>query len=220
MQASQSLIKILLINDHSMMRHGLSSLLGKEQDFIVEGEADSAETALQMLENIQVDVALVDLSRQDLAGPNCVRVLQEVYPKLAILAVSHKHQNNYITAMIRAGAKGILFTQSDSESLLLGIRALAGGAMYFSAEIRPSIEDVFQGNISKKSPPGQTAIDLTPREAEVLQLIIQERTTAEIASELSISTRTVDTHRRNLILKTGVRNTAGLVRFSLENNLY
>ncbi|MEO0473027.1 MAG: LuxR C-terminal-related transcriptional regulator, partial [Bacteroidota bacterium] len=104
--------------------------------------------------------------------------------------------------------------------LRLGIRAIAKQGMYFSSEIRPAVEAFFVKSNGAISSFIQSDIDLTPREAEVLQLIIQEKTTAEIAIELSISTRTVDTHRRNLILKTGVRNTAGLVRFSMENNLY
>ncbi|MEO0468515.1 MAG: response regulator transcription factor, partial [Bacteroidota bacterium] len=119
MQTSQNHIHILLIDDHKMMRSGLSSLLEKETDFSIIGAAESEEQAVKILEKQDADVALINLSRQDSATSNCVRVVRDFFPEMAILVITDRNQKDYFRTMIRAGANGIVFSQSDPDSLRL-----------------------------------------------------------------------------------------------------
>jgi DNA-binding NarL/FixJ family response regulator len=153
-------------------------------------------------------------------GIDCTHEITKIYPQIKVLALTMLDESEHIKNMLGAGAKGYILKNSGKEELVQAIKSVMAGQNYFSNEVKDMI---MMEMVKKKSTPGKIIgekVPLTPRELDVLELILKEFTNQEIADKLFISVRTVDAHRRNLLEKTGARNTAGLVRFALENHLF
>lgn len=213
-------IKILLVDDHQIVRDGIKSLLSDVQDCKFVGEAENGVDAIKKTEELLPDLIILDINMPVMDGITCAKVITGKHPEIKILALTMLNEQEYIKNMIAAGALGYILKNSGKEELVKAIHAVIEGKNYFSNDVKDAI---FMQMIGKKSSFGKIIgepIPLTRRELDVLRLIVEEYTNQEIADKLFISVRTVDAHRRNLLEKTGARNTAGLVKFAIERNLF
>ncbi len=211
-------IKIIIVDDHKMFRDGIRALLEKEKNIEVVADAKDANELIGILKSLTPDVILMDIDMGETNGIDATVEVKKSYPDINILALSMHGEHNYILKMLEAGATGYILKNAGKEEMLTAIISVASGDSYFSREVSSRlIEYLNKPQINIKSTDKE--IPLTNREIEILKLIAQEYSNSEIAEELFISIRTVDTHRRNLIQKLGMKNTAGLVKFAIRKGL-
>lgn len=212
-------IKILIADDHKMFREGLTELLNKEHDLEVIGDTESKAEIHELMQHLQVDVILMDVDMGDFNGIDLTMEIKTNYPDINILAVSMHGDKSYIVKMLEAGAKGYILKNAGKQEMVNAIHTVANGNTYFSNQVSAKlIEHITDPRASIKNKTQDTP--LTDREIEVLKLIADEYSNAEIAEKLFISIRTVDTHRRNLLDKLAVKNTAGLVKYAIQKGFY
>lgn len=212
-------INIIITDDHEIVRDGIIAMLEDYEHIEVVGEAENGKKVVSLIEDHQgneIDLIIMDLNMNEMGGIEATRQIKKRFPEIKILALTMMKDEEKIREMIEAGASGYIFKNSGVEELVEAIEKVVNGELYFSDEAVYSIitrkrEDKDKGEAGEA--------DLTERELEVLELICKEFTNAEIAEKLYISVRTVDAHRRNLLQKTGARNTAGLVRYAMKHNL-
>jgi DNA-binding NarL/FixJ family response regulator len=213
-------INVLVVDDHKIVRDGILSLLQDEPDILVISQAENGKDALEKIPKVSPHLVLIDISMPVMNGIDCAREITKKYPEIKVLALTMLNELEHIKNMLSAGAMGYLLKNSGKEELVTAIKTVIAGQNYFSTEVKDMI---MMEMVKKKSSPGKIIgekVPLTSRELDVLELILKEFTNQEIAVKLFISVRTVDAHRRNLLEKTGARNTAGLVKFALENHLF
>lgn len=219
MTTSADSIKLLLVDDHKIVRDGIISLLQGEPRFLIIGEAENGIEALDKIETLSPDLVILDINMPIMNGLECARKVAEKFPEVKILTLTMLNELEHIKNMLDAGVGGYILKNSGRDELITAINTVMEGQNYFSEEVKNVI---MLEMVRKKTATGKIfgePIPLTPREIDVLQLIVDEFTNQEIGDKLFISVRTVDAHRRNLLEKTGSRNTAGLVKFALEHNL-
>lgn len=213
-------IKILIADDHKLYREGIKSLLGDEEGIDISIEVSSGLEVLEKLEKQPVDVILMDIDMPDMNGIEATRAVKERYPDTRILILSMYDNLEFILDVLKAGASGYLLKSSESLDLISAIKALALGSCYYSEKVSSKLCDYLnQVNKIPAPVPSDDKLNLTKRELEILELIGKEYTNQEIADELFISTNTVFTHRKNLMKKLNVRNTAGLIRCASKNGI-
>lgn len=205
------MIRTFIIDDHPLVLAGIQSLLADSSVVEISGTATDGYIALEALKNSDAEVALTDINLGDLNGIELCSMLKKAKPGLKILGLSTFKERSYITRMLEAGASGYLLKNSSREELEEGITAAWRGRMYMSAEVSA----VITSPAAKSSPLPM----LTAREKEVLELISEGLTNQEIASKLFVSPLTVDSHRKNLLTKFGVKNTAHMVKVAFEHRL-
>jgi len=213
-------MKILLVDDHKLIRDALKSYMEGDKEFEVVDEAENGQEALLLLKTIKVDVVMLDISMPVMDGIACAEEIKNLYPEINVLALSMMNDNQFIKQMLAAGALGYILKNSGEEEIKKALRAVYSGETYYSADVAETVmQNMIKGGIKRNN---KLVVDLplTSRESEVLHLIIKEYTNQEIADELFISPRTVDAHKRNLLEKTGAKNIAGLVLYAIEKNLF
>ena len=209
-------IKLLLVDDHKLMREGLAGLLAKK-GFEVIGEADTGHAAVKLARTLQPDVILMDISMPDLNGVEAARQIRDENPEINIIALSMYSDKRFIAKMLAAGAKAYLRKNCTSQELSLAIRTVAGGHMYLNTKIAGLlVEDFLKHTRDGRSP---DAPPLTIKESEVLQLIAEGKATKEIAAHLSISVKTAEKHRQNIMDKLGVHSIADLTKYALREGM-
>ncbi len=211
-------IKMLLVDDHEIVRDGLKTLIESQHGMDIVGEAENGEQALEICQNQDVDLIVMDVNMPEMDGIQATKVIKEKFPDIKILALTMSDNDVHIRKMIESGVSGYILKNAGRDELRKAIEALMNDQHYFSDTATQSVMMELVRNKGKSSMSGM--VQITDREMEVLELILKEHTNQEIAEKLFISVRTVDAHRRNLLQKTGARNTAGLVRYALENNLF
>jgi DNA-binding NarL/FixJ family response regulator len=210
-------IRILLADDHKIFRDGVRSILEKEQDLEVVDEASNGTEVLEKIEQRKVDVLVLDI---DIGTPNGIEITEKIskaHPEIKILILSMMGWHDFVIQALEKGAIGFLLKNTGKDEVLTAIRSVAKGDSYFSKEVSAIL--IEQLNKPASSRRKSADIPISPREIEVLKLIAEEYSNSEIAEKLFISIRTVDTHRRNLLEKLGVKNTAGLVKFAIRKGL-
>lgn len=210
-------IRILLADDHKIFRDGVRSILEKEQDLEVVDEASNGTEVLEKIEQQKVDVLVLDI---DIGTPNGIEITEKIsktHPETKILILSMMGLHDFVIHALEKGAIGFLLKNTGKDEVLTAIRSVAKGDSYFSKEVSAIL--IEQLNKPASSRRRRADIPISPRELEVLKLIAEEYSNSEIAEKLFISIRTVDTHRRNLLEKLGVKNTAGLVKFAIQKGL-
>lgn len=211
------MIKILLADDHQVFRDGIASILEDIEDMSLIAQAKDGREVLDQLQEHQPDLILMDITMGDTSGIDTTRLVKEKYPAINILVLSMHAEKEYILKVLEAGATGYLLKDAGTAEMLTAVRTVAKGNTYYSQSVSSVIiQHLTNPQQSKKEKKG---IPLTKRELEVLRLIAEEYTNPEIAKELFISIRTVDTHRRNLLEKLQVKNTAGLVKYAMKNGI-
>jgi DNA-binding NarL/FixJ family response regulator len=210
--------RILIADDHQMFRAGIVNLLIKEADFEIAGEAAEGMDAVRLASELNPDVVLMDIDLPVLDGINATGRIVEKNPEAKILVLTSFENEDYILQMLKAGAKGYILKDSPFEDLVLAIKTISKGSSYFAKEISAKLLARLhqtEPDYALKEPPKKNYV--TTREREVLKYVASELTNKEIAAKLFISPRTVETHRRNLIQKLKVKNTAGLVKYYIEH---
>jgi len=206
-------IRVLLADDHAIVREGLRALLAREADMQVVAEAGDGREALRLARETRPDVAAMDLSMPLLNGLEAARQMAswEAGPR-SILLTMHAEER-YVLEALRAGARGYVLKKQAAADLIRAIREVAGGSVYLS----PGVSAVVADAIRSPAPlPGER---LTPREREVLQLVAEGKTTKEISSILGVSVKTADTHRTSLMQKLDIHDIAGLTRYAIRQGL-
>ena len=206
-------IDILICDDHRLMIDGIRMMLEGESDMHYVGYALNGQEALEFLANQKVDVILMDINMPVLNGAEATKMITKKYPDVSVIGLSMLNDLEMIRLMASSGAKGYLLKNSPREEVIDAIRQVVSGELYYDQKVFLSERSSLRKPIDSILP------KLTKREKQVLELIITEHTSQEIAEKLFIGLGTVDTHRRNMISKLGVRNTAGLVRIAVEYKL-
>ncbi len=207
--------RVLLVDDHVVVRQGLKALFADETDIEVIGEASNGREALEFLENWEPDVVLMDISMPGLNGIEATRQIQQRHPGVKVVVLSMHANEEYVFQVLQAGASGYVLKQSDSLEVLSAIRAAVTGGSFLSPPIsRTVIEDYLLRAQARGR--GSDAEILTSREREVLQLLAEGKSNRDIADELSISIKTVETHRTNMMTKLGLSSKTELVKYALR----
>ena len=211
-------IKILLADDHPIVRNGISASLQSIDQFEIVGEAENGLEAVEMTTDLRPDVVIVDISMPEMCGISATKAIREKNPKTKVLVLTMHDEEQYMVQMLAAGANGYLAKNSSKDELVSAIHAICSNDVFYSPLIS---EDIIQRYIDalESQQDEEDDIPLTNREKEILELISESLTTKEISAKLFISHRTVDTHRTNLMRKLNIRNTAGLVRFAIQKGL-
>ena len=214
---SDTAVRVIIADDHAMVREGIKSVL-ERAGFEVVGEASSGTEVLPLAERVQPDVAVLDISMPGETGLQAAAKLRQALPHIRVLILSMYDNSEYGLESVRAGAHGYLLKDGAAQELANAIRAVRDGEAYFSPAVAARLSAAVRGDIEREQ--RRTNLDLlTGREREVLAGIAKGLTNKEIASELGISHRTVETHRESLMKKLGIRTVAGLTKFSLEAGL-
>ncbi|WP_294966187.1 response regulator transcription factor [uncultured Flavobacterium sp.] len=208
-------IKLLIADDHTMFLQGIISLLEQEPNITVVDKALNGAEALEIVKKGVVDFIILDISMPEMDGIQLSKILKKQYPNIKILIVSTHSNVMIVSRLIRIGVNGYLLKNAEKEELLKAINTIASGENYFAEEV----EEKHFINNSKIEKQISNLTELSSREKEILVLIAQEYNTAEIAEKTFISLNTVNTHRRNLLSKLNAKNTAGLVKYAVENGL-
>ncbi|WP_109298808.1 response regulator transcription factor [Aquimarina sp. AU474] len=211
-------IKLGLVDDHHLFREGIKSILKKISDFSLVLEAVSGNDLLKKLNVITPDVILLDLEMEDMNGVDATLKLKEEYPDIKIIILTMHKEERMTSYLMEIGANGYLLKDTNQQELEEAIRSVCEKGIYFNPFVS---EAVLKGlkNKSQKPPSIGKNYQLTSRELEVMELIAKEFTTGEIAEQLFLSTRTVEGHRKNLISKLGVKNTAGLIMKAVKDKI-
>jgi two-component system response regulator NreC len=210
------IIRVLVADDHTILRDGLVALLNASEDCRVVGEAADGITAVELALRTEPDVIVCDISMPKLNGIEVVRRLSKELEKTRILVLTMHAEEEYVLHVVRAGASGFLLKDSASSELLTAVRALAAGRGYFGTHASRVLAQQVQQPQSRIEDPYR---DLTQREREVFHLIVEGMTTKEIARQLDISTKTAENHRFRAMDKLDVRNTAELIRYAVKHGL-
>ena len=210
--------KILLVDDHHVLRDGVRSYLEHFPELEVVGEASSGQESLKFLEEQQVDLVVLDLNMEEMDGISCAREIVKKHPQTAVLMLTMTSESQYVRESIKVGARGYLLKSCEKGDIGKAILEITEGGTYYSPEVQ-TVADNYKEVGRRVSTKNIYEIPLTNREKSVLELIIKEQSNKEIAEELNISHRTVEVHKRNLIEKTGSKNIAGLIVYAARNNL-
>lgn len=213
-------VKILIVDDHPMIRLGIRSILNNVEHLNVADEASNGREALEKLDKEAFDLVIMDIKMPEMSGIEATEEIVKRHPKTKVLAISMFDEQRYIVKMLQAGALGYVLKNTGKNEMVNAINSIMDGESYFSQEVSTIMMSQFmnRGNAPSVSE-AKNDVALTKRETEIIRMIAEELTNAEIAERLGISSRTVDTHRRNLLQKLDVKNTAGLVKFAIQNNL-
>lgn len=204
--------KILIVDDHTMFINGLRLLLSAMPGFEVSGVASNGLQALEHLSRNDTDIILMDVNMPLLNGYQTTFRVREKHPGVRIIILSMLADELSVTKLLEAGAHGYLFKNADEEELYEALTTVLEDKIYITKEIRDKI------SLSRKSaPPGGEAVKLSSREIDIARLIMEGMTNAEIADKLFLSFRTVETHRKNILAKLHLKNTASLVRYLIDN---
>lgn len=212
----ESEYKILLVDDHQMLIDGIKSLLRKERQFVIAAEALNAESAICVLEHMPIDIVITDISMPGMSGVDLTRHIKMHFPDVKVLVLSMYNDREVVSEIIMAEADGYILKNTGKQELIQALSQIADNGTFFSNEV----VNIMMENTTQLPVATQAQLDmLSEREKEVLSLICLELSSEQIAEKLFISKRTVDTHRKNIIDKTGIRTLVGLIKFALRNKL-
>src|SRR5258706_6216320 len=206
------MIRVFIVDDHPVVIEGIHSLLQNEKDIEWVGQAMNAQSCLGFFVNNTANIILMDISLPDMDGVELCAQMKEKYPRIFILGLSTFNQGLYIKKMMENGASGYILKNSSKEELIKAIHTVNEGGIFFSGEAGQALQEY------QKSSMPELAV-LTPREKEILGLIAEGYTNPQIAEKIFLSQFTVDSHRKNLLAKLNVKNTASLIRLAVERKL-
>lgn len=214
MKSAPSKHRILLVDDHPIMRHGLAQLIKLEPGLDVCGQAGSASEGLKAIESLEPDLAIIDLTLPDKSGLELVKDVHAMFPATQCIVLSMHDENLYAERVLKAGARGYIMKETAAENLVNAIQRVLSGSIYVSDSMASKMLEQVTGQRGKS---GSTGVDqLSDRELEVLQLIGSGTPTKNIADKLNISTRTVEAHRAHIKEKLGLTDGPALVRYAVQ----
>lgn len=210
-------IKIILADDHVVMRQGLRTLLEKKPNIEVVGEADEGRAVVKLAGELEPDVVIMDVAMPDLNGIDATRQILSECPKTKIIALSMHSEKQYISGMLMAGASGYLLKNSTIEELVKAIETAVAGRIYLSSSLMDMVVEDYAKRLSQVNE--SVFSKLTTREREILQLIAEGKTAKEIANVLNVSISTINTHRQQIMRKLNIKNAVELTRFALREGI-
>lgn len=209
--------KILIADDHQIVREGLISLINKQQNMEIIGEAEDGRNAVKLVKELKPDVVVMDISMPDLNGIEATKQILAENPDVKIIGLSIHSDRRFITRMLTAGAKGYLLKDCAFDELALAINSVQQDKFYLSPQITGVVvENILQSETSQESP---KLLLLSSREREVLQMLAEGKSTKQIANDLHLSVKTIETHRQNVMNKLEIRNIATLIKFAIREGL-
>lgn len=214
-------IKVLLVDDHQIVRDGIKSILTDEQDILLTGSVSNAKEALAFIETNLPDVIIADLSMPNISGIELTEIITAKFASVKVLILSMFNNEEYIVKAIQAGAKGYLPKQdSTTEILLEAIRTIHNGDDFFSPSISKIVMKSFVNNLKgSKSNKTSEKIQLTSREKEILKLYVEGFTNTEISDKLNLSIHTVKTHKNNIMQKYNFKSTVEMIKYAIKNKI-
>ena len=212
-------IRVLLVDDHTVVRQGLRRILESDGDIDVVGEASSGRIAVRTVPQLRPDVVVMDLALPELNGVEATRQIVKQTEGIGVLILSMHADQTFVRESLHAGAKGFVLKDADPGDLLHGVKAVNRGESFFSPAVSRVMLDEYVDGGAQVSEADLKLTGLTDREREVLQLITEGKSSKEVASLMDVSIHTVDSHRKHLMEKLGVHNTAQLVRFAVQTRL-
>jgi len=223
MAQNNKTINILLADDHHLVRDGIKSLLEKYNEFNVVGEGADGTAIIRILETTEkrVDLILTDINMPNMSGLELSEKIASQYSSVKVLMLSMLDHEKYVSQALQAGAKGYLLKSVNEEELIFAIKQVMSNSFYVCSELTHQLlsKSLFRASGIKSKTNSGVKVDFTTREIEILELIAEGYTNLEIADRLFTSKRTVEGHRLQMITKTGVRNTAALVKFCITNGV-
>lgn len=208
-------IRILLVDDHQMFLDGIKTLLSKEKNLQIVAEAVTGEEALDILTNLPIDLVVTDISMPVMSGTELTKRIKKEYPHIKVLVLTMYNDREIIHEIVMTEAEGYILKNSDRKELINAINRITDHGTYYSNEVI----SIMTENFIKKEKIRDKTQELSSREKEIISLICQELTSAEIADKLFLSPLTVETHRRNILRKTNCKTLVGLIKFAFENKL-
>lgn len=210
-------IKVLLADDHKIVRDGLRTLLEKHADIAVLGEAEDGREALQLAGKLSPDVVVMDIAMPELNGIEATRQILSEHPSIKIVALSMHSDKRFVSEMLKAGASAYLLKDCAFEELIAAIRTIMKGKIYLS----PGIAGVVLADYIRSDRKSEPSVfsQLSDREREVLQLMTEGKTTKEVAAQLNVSIKTVETHRTNIMTKLDIHSIAELTKYAIREGL-
>ena len=209
-------IRILLADDHNIIREGLRSLLDEQPDMEVVAQAENGHSAVYMVREMLPDIAIMDVTMPDLNGIEATQKIVSECPNVKVIALSMHSDTLYVTEMLKSGASGYLLKDCAFEELEHAILAVTKGQIYLSPRIAGTVMKDYLVHVSEDDDSGD---ELSAREREVLQLIVEGKKTKQIAETLNVSVKTVETHRRQIMKKLNIHSIAELTKYALREGL-
>jgi two-component system, NarL family, response regulator NreC len=210
-------IRIVLADDHAIVRQGLSGAIQQEDDIEVVGQTSRGGDAVELVRTLGPDILITDISMPDLNGVEATRRIIDESPEMKVIALSMHSSRQFVIEMFRAGARGYLLKDCDYDELVAAIRAVAAGRIYVSPSIGDVIVEDLLGGAAVGAPSASSV--LTQREREVLQLMAEGKTTRQIALQLHIRPKTVEAHRLRIMNKLDIDNVAQLTKYAIQEGL-
>lgn len=210
-------IRILLADDHPLVRSGLMKLLEPFKEFVVVGEAEDGEEAVALAKKLAPDLVIIDLSMPRLNGIEATKLIQKVSPASRVLVLTMHENEEYVYQIFKSGAGGYLLKNTGREELATAIRAVSKGGKFFSPRVSEIMVQAYVKKAeAREERESKDELPLTKRELEILELVAEGLNNQQMAERLFISTRTVETHRMNIMQKLDIHDAANLVRFAIN----
>lgn len=212
------MIRVLLVDDHELMREGLRAILEREKDVEVVGEASSGRAAVELARTLEPDVVVMDVAMKDSNGIEATRQLRSAHPGVKVIALSSHSDSRYVNAMLDAGACGYVLKANAYDDLRRALVAAQQGKSYLCPDVTQSVVGASL-RTGERGPAPRQVTSLSPREREVLQLLAEGLSSPEIGKRLYIATTTVESHRRNVMRKLGMHSVADLTKYAIREGL-
>jgi len=210
-------IKIILADDHKVLREGLKSLLNQEKDIQVIGEADDGQAVVRLTRKLEPDIVVLDIGMPNMNGIQATQHIVAEVPDTKVLALSMHSDHQFVVKMLQAGASGYMLKDCAFEELVLAVRTIADGKFYLSNDVTGVVITNYINSMQATAAAGEPI--LTSRERETLQLIAEGNSTAETANILNVSTKTIETHRKHIMDKLDIHNIADLTKYAVRVGL-
>ena len=210
-------IRLLLVDDHELMRQGLRSILEREEEVEVVGEAASGREAVELARTLSPDVVVMDVAMKDMNGIEATRQIRAEYPGVKVIALSSHSDSRYVSAILDAGACGYLLKANAYDDLRRALEATHQGKIYLCPDVTQAV--VGASLFGTGRPTDSAHASLSPREIEVLQLLAEGLTSPQIGKRLFVAKTTVETHRRKIMRKLGIHNVADLTKYAIREGL-
>lgn len=214
------MIRLFLVDDHTLMRDGIISMLSDCEDINVVGSSPTGEEAISQIQELKPDVVLMDIMLRGMTGIEATRWIKEQDQSVKVILVSMEVKKEFLSAGIQCGINGYIPKDTDKETMIEAIRTVFGGERYFTEAITKLVFEDFYVHEKLKNPETtRLPNDLTKREYEVLGLVAMGKGNKEIAESLFISVKTVETHKGHILEKLGLKNSAELIKYAIKNNI-
>ncbi len=206
--------KILIVDDHPIVREGFKKLINSEEGFYVIGAVENAAEAMEFIKNEKPDVAMVDLSLKESSGIELIKDIQVMYPDVQVLVVSLHDEEIYAERVLRVGAKGFIMKTEDVDDIITAVRRVASGKIYLSQKMQSKMIEIM--TLGRKKDNRNPLKDLSDREFEVFNMISRGIKTKDIAESLGLSVKTIETYKSHLKIKLQLKNSFELIRYAVE----